>query len=61
MKKLINIILASLALILTIIGQKIIFRILGLPYNNAIFYWGSFLVIFIIIFSLFNFISENKN
>ncbi|EPY2275052.1 bacteriocin-like WGxF protein [Clostridium sporogenes] len=61
MTKILNIILASLSVIFSIVIQKIIFRLFALQYDNLFIYWGSFLIIFIIIFGLMNIINDKKN
>lgn len=60
MKKLVNISLGTITLIVTILLHKVISRILILPYDNSIFYWGSFIIIFIILLSLINIIIDIK-
>ena len=60
MNKILNVILASLSIIFTIIIQKIMFRLFALPYDNLFLYWGSFLIIFIILFGLMNIINNIK-
>lgn len=60
MKKILNVILAALSILFTIIVQKLIFRIMALPYNNLLLYWGSFIAIFVVIFGVANIVITKK-
>ncbi|WP_033713577.1 bacteriocin-like WGxF protein [Bacillus mycoides] len=44
--------LNCILIIITIISQKVIFRVFALPYNNWLLNWGTFLLIFIFINSI---------